>query len=96
MTAANENARMRQLTGRMVLACLIAFFAVIFIVNGIMIRAAISTFGGVETASSYQAGLSFARDAEAARAQDARHWQCRRRAARRYWKSTRAMPPERR
>jgi nitrogen fixation protein FixH len=65
----------RQLTGRFVLVCLIAFFAVISLANGIMIRAAVTTFGGVETASSYQAGLAYARESAAARAQDALHWQ---------------------
>ena len=67
----------RQVTGRMVLACLVAFFAVIAAVNAVMIRAAVSTFGGVETESSYKAGLAFARDIAAAQAQDARHWQVR-------------------
>src|SRR5262249_4153197 len=40
-----------------------------------MIRAAVTTFGGVETGSAYQAGRVFEREVEAARAQDARHWQ---------------------
>ena len=53
---ANDRVCQRPLTGRTVLICLIAFFAVVAIVNGIMIRAAISTFGGVETGSAYQAG----------------------------------------
>ena len=48
-----------RLTGRMVLACLVAFFAIVFGVNAIMIRAAMSTFGGVETQNAYQAGLAF-------------------------------------
>jgi len=65
----------RQVTGRMVLACLIAFFAVVAGANAIMIRAAISTFGGVETSSSYQAGLAYARESRAAHAQDALGWQ---------------------
>jgi len=42
-----------------------------------MVRAAVSTFGGVETESSYKAGLAFAGDVQAARAQDARHWKVR-------------------
>jgi nitrogen fixation protein FixH len=66
--------RPRELTGRTVLICLISFFAVVFAVNAVMVRAAVSTFGGVETASSYQAGLNFARDMAAARAQVSRHW----------------------
>jgi len=66
--------RTRPLTGRAVLIWVIGFFAVVSIVNAIMIRAAISTFGGVETSSAYQAGQMFEREAAAARAQDARHW----------------------
>jgi nitrogen fixation protein FixH len=74
MTAANENIGGRTLTGRAVLIWLIAFFGIVGIVNAIMAREAISTFGGLETASSYQAGLKFEQDAADARAQDARHW----------------------
>ena len=36
-----------------------------------MIRCAVTTFGGVETESAYQAGLAFKRETAAARAQDA-------------------------
>jgi nitrogen fixation protein FixH len=65
----------RPLTGRTVFFCLLGFFGVVTLANGIMIRAAISTFGGVETSSSYQAGLAFARNAAAARSQDELRWQ---------------------
>jgi nitrogen fixation protein FixH len=65
----------RPLTGGVVLLCLIGFFTVISIANGIMIRAAVTTFGGVETSSSYQAGLAYARESAAAQAQDALRWQ---------------------
>ena len=51
----------------MVLVGLVAFFAAVAGVNAVMIWAAVSTFGGVETESSYQAGL--------VAAQDALHWQ---------------------
>lgn len=64
----------RPLTGRMVLLCLLAFFGVVFAVNAIMVRAAISTFGGAESVSAYKAGLAFNHEIEAARRQDARHW----------------------
>jgi nitrogen fixation protein FixH len=64
----------RQVTGRMVLACLIGFFAVIAGVNAVMIRAAVSTFGGVETGNAYQAGVAFASEIAAAEAQDALRW----------------------
>ena len=63
-----------RLTGRMVFAGLVAFFATVVAVNVVMIRAATSTFGGLETANPYQAGLRFNRDHDAALAQDARAW----------------------
>lgn len=65
----------RELTGKHVLFCLLGFFAVVFAVNAVMIKAATSTFGGVETSSSYKAGLMFERDVARAVQQDALHWQ---------------------
>jgi nitrogen fixation protein FixH len=65
----------RELTGRTVLALMLAFFGVIVAVNAFMAREAISTFGGVETESSYRAGQTFERDVAMAKAQDAEHWQ---------------------
>ena len=64
----------RPLTGRMVLACFVAFFGLVFAMNAYMIRVALSSFSGVETESAYKAGLSFKNDVAAAQAQDARHW----------------------
>jgi len=68
------NGRAKEVTGRTVFVCLVAFFGVVAAVNGVMIRVAVSTFGGLETESSYQAGLAFAREAAQARAQDDLHW----------------------
>ena len=68
------HARPHQITGLMVLGFMIAFFAIVVGVNVFMAHAAISTFGGVETASSYQAGQMFERDVAMAKAQDAQHW----------------------
>jgi nitrogen fixation protein FixH len=65
----------RQVTGRMVLICLLAFFGLIAAMNAVLVRLAVSTFGGVETENAYQAGLNFAREIAAAKAQEARHWQ---------------------
>jgi nitrogen fixation protein FixH len=65
----------KELTGRTVLICLVAFFAVVAAVNGVMMTAAIKTFAGVETASSYQAGLAFAREISAVAEQDRLGWQ---------------------
>ena len=66
--------RPRELTGRTVLFCLVAFFAVVASVNAVMMTAAVTTFSGVETANSYQAGVTFAREEAAAEAQESRHW----------------------
>jgi nitrogen fixation protein FixH len=65
----------REVTGRTVLVCLVAFFLAVAGANAVMIKAAVSTFGGVETESAYQAGLAFAKETAAVAAQDALHWQ---------------------
>ena len=44
-------------------------------VNGVLVQAATSTFRGLETGSSYQAGLVFKQQVESAERQDALHWQ---------------------
>lgn len=64
----------RPLTGRSVALILIAFFLTVASVDFVMVRAAINTFGGLETPSSYKAGLAFNRDLAAARDQAALHW----------------------
>lgn len=64
-----------EVTGRLVLFVFVGFFVVVAAVNAIMITAAVTTFGGVETQNAYKAGLAFNSDIAAARAQDARHWQ---------------------
>jgi len=64
----------RPITGRMVLAALVAFFGFVMLVNIVMVRAAITTFGGVDTPSSYQAGLAFKAEEAKAAAQVARNW----------------------
>lgn len=64
-----------EVTGRTVLVWLVAFFGIVFLANAVMIRSAISTFGGVEVASSYKAGLRFGQDMSDVRAQDALRWQ---------------------
>lgn len=67
--------RLKEVTGQTVLLCLLAFFVTVASVNAVLIRAAVSTFGGLETESSYRAGLAFAREVAASEAQQARHWQ---------------------
>ena len=64
----------RELTGLAVLLCFLGFFGVVFAVNALLIQAATSTFGGLETGSSYKAGLMFAQEMLSAQQQEARHW----------------------
>jgi nitrogen fixation protein FixH len=64
-----------KVTGWTVLVYLVAFFAVVAVVNAVMIGAALSTFAGLETDSPYEKGLAFEREMAAAQAQDALHWQ---------------------
>ncbi len=65
----------RPLAGRTVLACFLGFFGIVFAANFFLVRAAVTSFGGVETESSYKAGLEFRQESEAAAAQAARQWQ---------------------
>ena len=71
----NAHRKTRELTGRHVLFCLLGFFGVVFAVNAVLVKAATSTFGGVETSSSYKAGLMFEQDVARAERQDDLHWQ---------------------
>jgi len=71
----DESHEGRPITGKTVLIALIAFFGVVGAVNAVMIRAATSTFSGVETENAYQAGLAFNRQLAAVAEQEARHWQ---------------------
>jgi nitrogen fixation protein FixH len=65
----------REVTGRIVLIYLVAFFAVVGAVNAIMMAAAVSTFAGLESESAYQSGLAFEREIAAAEKQQALYWQ---------------------
>jgi nitrogen fixation protein FixH len=64
----------RQITGPKVLVAFVAFFAIVTGVNAVLLRAATSTFGGVEVASAYRAGLSFNKELAAAARQDELNW----------------------
>lgn len=67
--------RFGKITGWHVLAALILFFGLVMVVNIVMIRAAVSTFGGVETRSSYKAGLEFTAEEQRVAEQDALGWE---------------------
>jgi len=64
----------KPLTGRMVFLMLIAFFAVVFGVNFIMMKLAIDTLPGTEVDSAYSASLGYEKEIAAARDQNARNW----------------------
>jgi nitrogen fixation protein FixH len=64
----------RQVTGTEVLLAFVAFFAVVASMNAVLLRAATSTFGGVEVANAYRAGLAFNNEITAAARQDALQW----------------------
>lgn len=74
MSTATAGRPPRIITGRTVLIYFVAFFGIVFAMNFFMVRVAISSFSGVETESSYKAGLTFKNDVAAAHAQDAMHW----------------------
>jgi nitrogen fixation protein FixH len=65
----------RELTGLAVLLCFAGFFGVVFAVNALLVQVASSTFGGLETGSSYKAGLMFSREQQQAERQQSLHWQ---------------------
>lgn len=69
MTAPSHNRpAARGLSGRHVLASMLAFFGVIVVADAIMIYNAVSTFGGVDNKNAYRDGLAYnARIASAAR-----------------------------
>lgn len=77
MPAAMKEAapRGRVLTGRMVFAIIVAFFAVVIGVNVLMARLAAQTFRGVTNSHAYTDGLAYNREIAAAHAQDALGWQ---------------------
>ena len=64
-----------KLTGSKVLLAMMAFFALVFTVNGLMAYLAVSTFSGVQTDKPYESGLAFNREIARARAQEGQGWQ---------------------
>jgi nitrogen fixation protein FixH len=62
------------LTGRKVLAMLLAFFGVVIGANLVLMRLAIQTLPGTEVDSAYSASLAYEREIAVARDQNARNW----------------------
>ena len=64
----------RGLTGRMVLAIMLAFFGTVATVNAVMIHYALSTFRGEVGAHPYETGLAYNSEIAASREQNGRNW----------------------
>ena len=62
------------LTGRHVLIAILAFFGVIFAVNGVMTYIALDSFSGLATEDAYRKGLRYNEQIAAADAQAAKGW----------------------
>lgn len=73
--AAPRTGRPFELTGRMVLLGMIAFFLVVAGVNGIMMTVAIRTMSGVDTRSAYEASQRYNGEIARMQAQTERGWQ---------------------
>lgn len=71
----SQRATTRPFTGYHVLAALVAFFLVIFAVNGVMIYKAETTFGGLDTQDAYRKGLTYNDRIAAAEEQARLGWQ---------------------
>jgi nitrogen fixation protein FixH len=63
-----------EVTGRMVLLSIVAFFAVVIGVNVVMMTLAISTMPGTEVESPYITGIKYNSEISAAREQAGRGW----------------------
>lgn len=66
--------RRRGLRGGHVLLVFIGFFVTVFLVNGVMIYEALSTFGGLETPDAYRKGLAYNERIAKGAAQAQRGW----------------------
>ncbi len=63
-----------RVTGRLVLAILLGWFAFVGSVNAIMMTLAVKTLPATVVSSPYKVGNAYNKDIAAARAQEARHW----------------------
>jgi nitrogen fixation protein FixH len=64
----------KELTGKHVLILILAFFGIIFVVNGYMIYKSQSTWTGLETQDAYRRGLKYNQQLSEFRAQNDRGW----------------------
>lgn len=64
----------RQITGKHVLAAMVGFFGVVFAVNGVLLRQALSTHSGVVAVEPYRKGLDYNRRIAADERQELLGW----------------------
>jgi nitrogen fixation protein FixH len=74
MTSRAETHESRGISGRHVLAAMLAFFGVIIVADATMIYKAVSTFGGVDNANAYRDGLAYNARIESEMRQTALGW----------------------
>lgn len=67
--------RGRPITGRVVLIWLLAFFGLIFAINGVFVYLALNSFSGLTTEHSYREGLAYNQKLAAEEAERALGWQ---------------------
>jgi nitrogen fixation protein FixH len=75
LTIAEGQAAKRPLTGWHALAWFLGFFGCMFVVNGIFLWTAITTFPGEDQDRSYLAGIDYNQELARRAAQDAAGWQ---------------------
>ena len=67
--------QIKELKGRHVLFCFLAFFGLVALVNAVFVTLALTSFSGVETEDAYRRGLAYNETLAAAQAQKDRAWQ---------------------
>ncbi|WP_068318051.1 FixH family protein [Polycladidibacter hongkongensis] len=75
MAQATPAHKPKRITGRHVLLCFLAFFGVIFAMNGLMMYLAIGSFPGLEVKSSYAVSQRYNDEIAIAKQQNAANWQ---------------------
>ncbi|MEQ8824641.1 MAG: FixH family protein [Filomicrobium sp.] len=72
---ANPNHSGWTLTGWHVLGAILVFFSVLFVVNGVFLYYAITTFTGIETSDAYRKGISYNQNLQEERRFEQLGWQ---------------------
>ena len=70
----SDSAASRRFTGRTALTLLLAFFGIVFAVNGVFVYVATDSWRGVDTEDAYRKGLAYNETLARAEAQRALEW----------------------